>query len=105
MLTNQDYTLLPGLFVQVKVPISQPQTQLTVPETAIQYDQIGSYLYVVDEKNIVIIKRVTIGGSTIHDYRAITKGLSADDKVIVSGLQNAAPGIQVTPLTQNKAAV
>lgn len=104
LLTNQDYTLLPGLFVQVKVPISQPQTQLTVPETALQYDQIGPYLYVVDKKNIVIIKRVTIGGSTINNYRAITKGLSPDDKVIVSGLQNAAPGIQVAPLTQNKAA-
>lgn len=103
LLTNQDYSLLPGLFVQVKVPISQPQTQLTVPETAVQYDQIGPYLYVVDEKNIVILKRVTIGGGTMNNYRAITKGLSADDKVIVSGLQNAAPGIEVTPSTQNKA--
>ncbi len=104
LLTNKDYTLLPGLFVQVQVPISEPQTQLTVPETAIQYDQIGAYLYLVDEKNTVFIKRVTTGGATDNDYRAITKGLTATDNVIVSGLQNAAPGIQVTPLTQDKVA-
>lgn len=103
LLPNEDFELLPGLFVQVRVPISLPQSQLTVPETAVQYDQIGAYLYVVDNKNTVIIKRVTIGPSE-QDYRAIPKGLTADDQIIVSGLQNAAPGIQVAPISVDKVA-
>ena len=102
LLPNQDYTLLPGLFVQVRIPISAAQNQLTVPETAIQYDQIGPYLYVVDEHHTVVIKRVKLGGSTDQNYHAITQGITAKDDVIVGGLQNAAPGIQVTPLTQDK---
>ncbi len=98
LLSNKDYTLLPGLFVQVRVPVSKPQTQLTVPETAIQYDQIGAYLFTVNAKNIVIIQRVNVGPPTDHGYRAITNGLDANAHVVVSGLQNAAPGIQVAPV-------
>lgn len=98
LLSNKDYTLLPGLFVQVRVPVSKPQIQLTVPETAIQYNQIGAYLFIVDAKNTVVIQRVSVGPSTDHGYRAITAGLNANDSVVVSGLQNAAPGIQVAPV-------
>ena len=102
LLPNQDFALLPGLFVQVRVPIQHPKQQLTVPEVAVQYDQIGAYLYVVDDKNTVIIKRVVIG-ATNEGYRAINKGLDATDSVVVAGLQNAALGIQVTPTTAVKA--
>ena len=103
LLPNHDLSLLPGLFVQVRVPINHPHAQLTVPEIAVQYDQIGAYLYVVDDKNIVIIKRVTIGPTNNGD-RAISDGLLATDKVVISGLQNAAPGIQVSPITADQAA-
>ena len=102
LLPNQDFALLPGLFVQVRVPIQQPKQQLTVPEVAVQYDQIGAYLYVVDDTNSVTLKRVVIG-PTDAGYRAITQGLLATDNVVVAGLQNAALGIKVTPVTADKA--
>lgn len=102
LLPNDNLVLLPGLFVRVRVPIQEPKQQLTVPEVAVQYDQIGSYLYVVDNKNTIIIKRVVLGPAN-EDNRAITQGLLATDNVVVSGLQNAALGIQVTPVTANKA--
>jgi RND family efflux transporter MFP subunit len=104
LLPNDDLELLPGLFVQARVPISLPTTQLTVPEIAVQYDQIGAYLYIVDAKNKVVIKRVTLG-PTENNYRAITQGLNKEDNVIIEGLQNAAPGIQVTPLPADKASL
>ena len=103
LLPNEDFELLPGLFVQVRVPISLAQMQLTVPDTAVQYDQIGAYLYVVDDKSTVTVKRVTTG-PVENDYRAIPKGLTAEDQVIVSGLQNASPGIQVVPVPAEKVA-
>ncbi len=102
LLPNKDFALLPGLFVQVKLPIQYPKQQLTVPETAVQYDQIGSYLYVVDNTNTVVLKRVVIG-PTDAGYRAITQGLLATDNVVVAGLQNAALGIKVTPVSADKA--
>lgn len=96
LLSNKDFALLPGLFVQVRVPISKPKQELTVPDTAVQYDQVGPYLFTVDKNNIVVLKRVQLG-AVEQGIRAIVKGLSAVDKVVVDGIQNAVPGNEVTP--------
>lgn len=99
LLSNKNYPLLPGLFVQVRIAISKPSPQLTVPDTAVQYDQIGAYLLTVNKENYVIIKRVVLG-SLEQSKRAILKGLDAQDNVIIDGLQNATPGNQVVPKMQ-----
>ncbi|STX49896.1 RND multidrug efflux membrane fusion protein [Legionella hackeliae] len=99
LLSNKNHGLLPGLYVQVRIPVTHPHPQLTVPDTAIQYDQIGPYLLTVDKNNYVVTKRVTLG-SLNQGRRAILKGLEKDDNVIVDGLQNATPGAQVNSKPQ-----
>jgi len=103
LIPNKDYTLLPGLFVQVRVPTAKPAPQLTVPDTAIQYDQIGAYLLIADKDNTVTLKRV-VTGPLEKGQRAILKGLVAQDNVIVSGIQNAIPGDKVAPVQPEKKA-
>jgi multidrug efflux pump subunit AcrA (membrane-fusion protein) len=97
LLPNKDFTLLPGFFVQVRIPITKPTPQLTIPSTAVQYDQVGAYLLIVDKNNRVVTKRVVIG-AVEGGVSAITKGLESYDHVVVSGLQNAIPGNQVLPI-------
>lgn len=94
ILPNKNYVFVPGLFVKVRVAISLPQKQLTVPESAILYDQVGPYLLTVDNNNVVVSKHVTLG-SQEEELRAVIKGLDAQDNVIVDGLQNATPGNKV----------
>lgn len=100
LLSNKDYTLLPGLFVRVRIPITKPAPQLTVPDTAVQYDQIGAYVLVVDKNSKVALKRVEID-SVDNGMRVISKGISSQDDIIVDGLQNATPGSQVKAQRQN----
>lgn len=94
LLHNKDYALLPGLFVQVRIAVSKPVKQLTIPDTAVLFDQIGSYVLIVDANDIVQLKRVKLG-SIEQEMRAITQGLGASDRVIVQGLQFATPGNKV----------
>ncbi|WP_058464274.1 efflux RND transporter periplasmic adaptor subunit [Legionella cincinnatiensis] len=94
LLQNKNYVFVPGLFVKVRVAISEPKKQLTVPDTAVLYDQIGSYLLTVDNNNVVVLKHVTLG-SQEAGMRAVIKGLDPQDNVIVDGLQNATPGNKV----------
>lgn len=101
ILSNKDYTLLPGLFVEVRIPIANPTPQLTVPDIALQYDQIGAYLLIADNDRIVVQKRVVVG-MLEQGMRAVVKGLDAKDDVIISGLQNAIPGQQVMPVNEEK---
>lgn len=98
LLPNKDYALLPGFFVQVRIPISRPESQLTVPDTAVLYDQIGPYLLIVNSKNFVELRRVELG-SVEQGMRAIIKGVTVKDDVIIDGLQNATPDRQVQPKT------
>lgn len=98
---NKDYTFVPGLFVQVRVAITKPAKQLTVPDTAVLYDQIGPYLLIVDDKNKVVLKRVELG-SVEQGMRAVVKGLDAQNNVIINGLQNATPGNKVEPQEQSE---
>ncbi|KTC96121.1 RND multidrug efflux membrane fusion protein [Legionella erythra] len=101
LLDNKDYPLLPGLFVQVRIPVSKPSPRLAIPDTAIQYDQIGAYVLTVDKDDTVVLKRVTTG--TLDDgMRAISKGLDIDDRVVVNGIQNAVPSHKVTPKKENE---
>ncbi len=96
LLPNKNDKLVPGLFVQVRVATTKPTPQLTVPDTAVLHDQIGAYLLLVDKQNIVELRRVEVGSVELGS-RAITKGLDAQDRVIINGLQNATPGNQVVP--------
>lgn len=99
LLDNKDYLYVPGLFVQVRIAITKPSKQLTVPDTAVLYDQIGPYLLTVDNNNIVVLSRVTLGGVE-QGMRAVVSGLHAQDRVIIGGLQNASPGNKVDPQEQ-----
>lgn len=97
LLDNKDYALLPGLFVQVRIPVSKPEKQMTIPDSSVLYDQIGPYVLTADADSVVQLKRVKLGGVE-QEMRAITQGLTADDRVIVGGLQFATPGNKVNVL-------
>jgi len=102
LIPNKDFTLLPGLFVRVRVAISKPSLQLTLPDTAILSDQRGAYVLVLDKNDIVQEKRVTLGDME-QGRRAILTGLDKQDRVIVEGLQNASPGNQASVQTGTRA--
>jgi RND family efflux transporter MFP subunit len=96
LMPNTDVTLLPGMFVRVRVPLGIDKGALLVPDTAIGSDQGGAYVLVVDAKNVVQEVSVTTG-SKIGDLRVLETGLTATDKVITNGLQRAVPGETVAP--------
>ena len=100
---NPQRVMLPGMFVHVRVPLSAPQEALTVPETALGTDQAGRYLLVVNKDNVVEQRPVEIGARE-GEMRVVTKGVSAEDRVIIAGLQRAVPGQKVDPQTQAAAA-
>lgn len=52
-LNNSEQKLLPGAFVDIKIEIGKPQTLFIVPETAVNIDERGSFVYrIVDHRAI-----------------------------------------------------
>jgi RND family efflux transporter MFP subunit len=96
IIPNPDAVILPGLFARVRAPAAEAKDALLVPEVAIGYDQMGPYVRLVNDKNLVESRTVKLG---IQDgaHRVILEGLTGNEWVIVSGLLRAIPGRQVTP--------
>jgi RND family efflux transporter MFP subunit len=93
---NKGEPLLPGYFGRVRLHIGRPHKALLVNERAIDTDQGQKVLYVVNEKNEVVMRPVQLGG--LHNgLREITDGLKPGDQVIVTGLQQVRPGAVVEP--------
>lgn len=97
-LPNSDRKLVPGLFTRIQVPVGRPKPRLLVPETSLAADQRGRYVLVVDTDDTVEQRPVQIEMNLEHrGFLPIREGLTATDRVIVSGLQRARPGAKVTP--------
>lgn len=92
---NPKGEIVPGLFVRLRAPL-ETRNALTVPEGAVGVDQVGHYVLVVGEKNIVQQRPVTVA-QAVNGLRVIDKGLEGDERVVVSGLQMARPGATVDP--------
>jgi multidrug efflux system membrane fusion protein len=89
--------LSPGMFVRIRLPIGPPHPALLVIDRAVASDQGLKYVYVVDAKNDVQYRRVTTGPLQDDGLRVIVKGLEQGDWVVVGGLQQVRPRMQVQP--------
>jgi RND family efflux transporter MFP subunit len=95
---NAKFFLLPGYFVRVRAP-TRPIQGLLVPDVAVGSDQGGRYLLVVNADNVVEQRRIELG-QTFGQLRLVESGLKPDERVVVSGIQEAIPGQKVDPQLQ-----
>ena len=96
---NPKRMLSPGMFAKIRLPKGEPHQAILIPEAALGSDQGQRFLYVVNDKNEAVYRRVEIG--SLHgDLREIKSGLSAKDRVVLEGLQRVQPGI---PSSQKRA--
>jgi membrane fusion protein, multidrug efflux system len=90
-LPNPEGQLVDGAFVTVQLKENEEHPQLVIPRAALQLDQAGVFVLVVDKDHKVELKRVTTGAALSTDI-AITSGLAEGDAVIVNGVQKVRPG-------------
>lgn len=92
---NPDGILMAGMFARVRLPVEK-RMALLVPEIAVQFDQGGRYVLVVNEENVVQQRRIKASRYT-DNFWIVDQGLTTTDRVIVSGIQRARPGSRVVP--------
>jgi RND family efflux transporter MFP subunit len=91
---NADRALAAGLFVRIRIPVSEPYQALLIPEQALATDQSIKYVYVVGADGSAERRTVELGASR-GDMRIITAGLKVGEHIIVKGLQRVKPGQKV----------
>jgi RND family efflux transporter MFP subunit len=91
------WSLIPGMFVRVRLPLGEPHTANLVIDKAIGSDQGLKFVYVVDAENKVQYRRVTTGPLQEDGLRVIEDGVGPDDWVVVGGIQQLRPKSEVQP--------
>ena len=87
---NEDGSLVPGMFVAVRVAASADRRVLLVPDRAVGFDQSKTFVYVVDADSKVSYRQIGLG-RTVNGQRVVESGLKAGDRVIVDGVQFVRP--------------
>ncbi|HEX4329971.1 MAG TPA: efflux RND transporter periplasmic adaptor subunit [Burkholderiales bacterium] len=93
--TNPDLGLLPGQFVRAQV-VAGKQQAILVPQTAVQQNEQGRFVWVVGADSKAAQKRVEAGAWLGSDW-IINKGLADGDVVILDNLLEIRPGAMVKP--------
>lgn len=93
---NEDQSLLPGMFVNVRLGSTSNAPALLVSERAIGTDQDRKFVYVVGEGNKVAYREIK-PGSSYDGQRVVLSGLKAGDKVITEGIMKIRPDMVVDP--------
>ncbi|MGA0601915.1 efflux RND transporter periplasmic adaptor subunit [Caulobacter sp. KR2-114] len=93
---NADGAFTPGLFARIRL-VSQTSSPVALaPEQALGADLGKRFVLVVGPGNRVMYRPVTLGRA-VGEYRIVTAGLNAGDRIVVSGLQKVKPGDVVSP--------
>lgn len=99
---NPERMLKPGMFVELIVQRSHPVERLLAPQSAVQQDQKGHFVLVVDAEGNVSQRRVKTGDRFGTEW-SIEDGVAAGEKVIIQGIEKVRPGVQVTAVENETA--
>ena len=91
---NQQNTLWPGQFVNVRVLVQQQENVLTLPSAAVQHGPDGLFTYVVKADSTVEVRPLKIGEDS-EGVVVVTDGLSAGERVVTSNQYRLQPGARV----------
>ncbi|CEJ67718.1 MULTISPECIES: efflux RND transporter periplasmic adaptor subunit [Citrobacter] len=92
---NPQHTLLPGMFVRTRIDEGVQPNAILVPQQGVTRTPRGDATVMIVNDKSQVESRAVVAAQAIGDKWLISKGLQPGDKVIVSGLQKARPGVQV----------
>ncbi|MCX9107078.1 efflux RND transporter periplasmic adaptor subunit [Aeromonas veronii] len=95
LVDNPERRLLPGLYVQARIPRARYANALTVPQQAVVRTSGQTSVWVVDGQGQAQLVPVNTAELVNNQYR-IASGLSAGQQVVIEGIDRLTPGVQVT---------
>ncbi|MBY6083871.1 efflux RND transporter periplasmic adaptor subunit [Ruegeria arenilitoris] len=91
---NDKRLIVDGAFLNVHIEALEPTLEVLIPQAALQRDQRGEFVLVVNDKQMVEQRYITTG-DTVGSAVIVKEGLREGESVIVEGLQRVRPGVAV----------
>ncbi len=97
VVNNSKNTLLPGIYVNVKLLLGNNPKAILIPSTTVMTEQTIRYVYVVNANKEVVTAPIQSQLEYQNDL-IIDSGLKPGDLVITNNLQKIRPGMKVDPV-------
>lgn len=96
-LDNPKGLLKSGLYVSITLPYARQQQAILVQDAAIGTDQLGKYVYVVNDSNRVNYRHIEVGQLIDDSLRQVTVGLTPQERYVTRALMKVREGMAVSP--------
>ena len=97
---NPDNELKDGLYVNIRLPYGKQDSAVLVKDASIGTDQLGKYLYVVNDSNRVSYRHIETGELFSDTLRLVKSGLQPKDRYVTKALLKVREGMEIKPLLE-----
>ena len=97
-LYNPKGILKSGLYVSITLPYGKQKNAILIPDASIGTDQLGKYVYVVNDSDIVHYRHIETGQLIDDSLRQIKQGLSPQERYVTKALMKVRNGMRINPV-------
>lgn len=94
---NSEGVVIPGLYVTLLVENQVKENLPLIPQAAVQENQQGNFVLVINSDNQVDTRLVEMG-RRINAMWVVNEGLKDGEQIVIEGLQKVRPGVTVNPV-------
>lgn len=102
LFNNKNETLYPNQFVNVRLKLKTLENAIVIPKAALQLNDHGDFVFVVDKTSHVKKRQVSAGPSDGDDRVVILSGVKSGEQLVTTGIDNLSDGSKVDVITKNK---
>ena len=95
---NSKYDLKSGMYCTVSLPYGEEENAILIPDASTGTDQLGRYIYIVDDNNIVSYRHIEVGEIINDSLIHVKSGLNPDERFVTKALLKVRAGMKVEPI-------
>jgi RND family efflux transporter MFP subunit len=100
LIDNPCDELRPGMYVDVSLPTGVDPEAILVRDASLSTDQLGKFLYTVNDSDRVVYTHVQVGELADDSMRIVTSGLKPGDRYVTSAMLKVRDGMTIKPIEQ-----
>lgn len=87
-----------GMYTNVHMPFGENAKAILVKDSSIGTDQLGKYLYVVNDSDKIVYTPIKTGDLYNDSLRVITEGIGPNSRYVTSALLKVRDGMTIKPI-------
>ena len=84
--------------MSITLPYGEASNAVLVKEASIVTDQLGKFLYVVNDSNVVRYRHIEVGQLMGDTLRQVLEGISPQERYVTEALMKVRDGMKVKPV-------